>query len=122
MKTNLKTNSDVGNVKDQGADLTLPLKEIITEYNVIGIKLNLMADDVPETKIEQLEHIENETQLLDRQATLLESAFSRPVESLDDAKAVLTLWHHEVVQGQSEDSLSAADALVNSVYGFLKED
>lgn len=121
MKTNLKANSVTDTVTNEAVDLSMPLKDIITEYNVIGIKLNLMADDIPESQDERTEHIDDEMRLLDRQATLLESAFSRRVETLEDAKAVLTLWHHEVVQSQSEDSLSAADSLVNSVYGFLKD-
>jgi|GEM_PF-5020152 len=96
------------------------LSDIIAEYSAIAIKLSLFADVVPETPEDQKESIAKEIALLDTQAALLETALSSPVKSLEDAKAVLTLWHHEIIQSQSETSLSAADELVNSVYEFLK--
>jgi len=119
MNTKVKMTPDLASVNIDVVETTASLKDIIDEYKVIAIKLSLFADVVPETRIEQTAQIEKETRLLDDQAALLETALSRPVNSLDDAKAVLTLWHHEVVQSQSPDSLSPADELVNSVLDFL---
>lgn len=120
MKTELKIESDIEIVNIDTVETTASLKDLIAEYKAIAVKLSLFADAVPETRIEQKELIEKEVRLLDKQAGLLETALSRPVKNLDDAKAVMTLWHHEVVQSQSTDSLSAADELVNSVFDFLK--
>ncbi len=120
MNTEVTLKSELDTVNIKVAAPTTSLTDVIVEYKAIAIKLSLFADVVPETRIEQKELIEKETRLLDNQAALLETALSRPVNSLDDAKAVLTLWHYEVVQSQSADSLSAADELVNSVFEFLK--
>ncbi len=120
MNTEATLKSELDTVNIKVAVPTTSLTDVIAEYKAIAIKLNLFADAVPETRIEQKELIEKETRLLDNQAALLETALSRPINSLDDAKAVLTLWHYEVVQSQSADSLTAADELVNSAYEFLK--
>jgi len=121
MNSELNVKTDMNVTKTGLAEASFSLKDIIVEYKAIAVKLSLFADTVPETQIQQQEFSEKEVQLLDKQAELLETALSRPVRNLDDAKAVLTLWHHEIVQSQSSDSLSAADELVNSVFNFLKD-
>ena len=100
-----------------GRNLSTP--EIIKEYQAISIGLSLLADYVPDTEAKDSDLSKKETVLLDRQAALIETAISRPIEDLQDAKAILTLWHHEVVQSQSACSLTAADELVNSVFKFF---
>lgn len=95
------------------------VNDIIQEYKIIASKLSLLADQVPHgDDIVGLVDT-SEIELLDRQAALLNEAITTPIKSLDDAKAVLTLWHYEVIRSQNVDSLTAADDLVNSVHLFL---
>ena len=121
MKTNQTFNADTNYLSISRVEPVVSLKDLIIEYKVIAIKLGFFADNVPDTDIEQKALMKEELRLLDRQAEILETVLSNPIETLDDAKAVLTLWHYEVIQSQSMDSLSAADGLVNSVYEFLTE-
>ena len=121
MKIEQNLNVDTNHLSTSRVEPTVSIKDIIIEYKVIAIKLGFFADNVPNTDIEQKELIKEELRLLDRQAGILETVLSLPIKTLDDAKAVLTLWQYEVIQSQSTDSLSAADGLVNSVYEFLTE-
>ncbi|MDB2438702.1 hypothetical protein N9W89_08315 [Hellea sp.] len=121
MNTELKKELNNETVNTDIAENVVSLNNIIAEYKAIAVKLSLFADLVPETPIEQKEIIEKEVCLLDKQVGLLESALLMPVANLNDAKAIMTLWHHEVVQSQTAESLSAADQLINSVFDFLKE-
>ncbi len=127
MNTSLKMDSDVNSdVSAVDVDLVITqdnrsIKDIIDEYKAITIKLSLLADNVPGTEEENVEDlIKKEIFLLDRRAALLETALSRPVTSHDGAVEILALWHLEVIQSQTADSLSAADELVKSVYDYLK--
>ncbi|MEP6342152.1 MAG: hypothetical protein ABJ275_02470 [Maricaulaceae bacterium] len=121
MTSELNLNSGVDLVDIDVPESDVSIKDIIIEYKVLAIKLGLFADNVPDTETEQKELVKQELRLLDRQATLLETVLSRPINTIEDAKAVLTLWHYEVIKSQSQDSLSAADGLVNSVYEFLQD-
>lgn len=120
---NKQTSTDtIGLTIDDNTHSDMTLTAIIETYKALSIKLSLFADVLPETPDEQRDMIRDETLLLDQQASLLETALSRPVMTLDDAKAVLTLWHHEVVQSQLANNLNAADELVNSVFKFFQAD
>lgn len=120
----MKTETNIVEITDGPANVDVTslthLSKIIEHYNVISMKLSLFADAVPETEEEQQKSVQEEIKLLDMQADLLETALSRPVDSLEDAKALLTLWHHEVVKARSEDSLTSADEIVNAVFQYLK--
>lgn len=97
----------------------LKLDQLVYEYKITGMKLHAISDVVPETDSEEESLTKRETFLMDKQANLLESAVTSEIESLDDAKAILGLWRHEVIECQSLDSLSASDALIESVCRFL---
>lgn len=121
MTSELNLKSGVEHIDIDVLDADVSIKDIIIEYKVLAIKLGLIADNVVDTEIEQKDLIEEELRLLDRQASLIETVLSRPINTIEDAKAVLTLWHYEVIKSQSQDSLSAADGLVNSVHEFLQD-
>ena len=116
---NLK--ADVDHLDMDVPESDVSIKDIIIEYKVLAIKLGLFAGHVPDSEIDQKDLMDQEVSLLDRQASLIETVLSRPVNTIEDVKAVLTLWHYEVVQSQSQDSLSAADGLVQSVYEFIQD-
>ena len=116
---NLK--ADVDHLDMDVPESDVSIKDIIIEYKVLAIKLGLCAGHVPDSEIDQKDLMDQEVSLLDRQASLIETVLSRPVNTIEDVKAVLTLWHYEVVQSQSQDSLSAADGLVQSVYEFIQD-
>jgi hypothetical protein len=97
----------------------LKLDQLIYQYKITGMKLHAISDVVPETEFEEDSLNKRETFLMDRQADLLESAMTSEIKTLDDAKAILGLWRHEVIECQSPDSLSASDVLIDSVCRFL---
>jgi len=96
------------------------LKEIVQEYLIVSLKLLDISEMVPTDDATAKAIETKELALLDQQADLLNSALNCEIESLDDAKAIMKLWHHEVVQSQMPGSLSAADSLVSSVYRYLQ--
>jgi hypothetical protein len=120
MNVELKPQSENDILSSEFLGRGLSTPEIIKEYQAISIGLSLLADYVPDTEEKYVELTQKETDLLDRQAALIETAISRPIRDLHDAKAILTLWHHEVVQSRSLSSLTAADELVNSVFKYFE--
>ncbi len=97
----------------------LKIDELIYEYKVTGMKLHGISDVVPTTDLEEQRLNKRETFLMDKQADLLETAINSEIRTLDDARAILALWRHEVVESQSLSSLSASDELIESVCRFL---
>lgn len=97
-----------------------PLIQIIEEYQDVCAQLSEIADEVPESSANIDEMIQRERDLFDQHARLLNDAMSRKIRSMDDAKAILTLWKNEVVGDQKLKSLSAGDQIVLSVSEFLE--
>lgn len=97
-----------------------PLTQIIEEYQDVCNQLSAVADEVPETTDNIDELIERERALFDQHARLLNDAMTRKICTMDDAKAILTLWKNEVIGDQKLKSLSASDQIVLSVSNFLE--
>lgn len=95
------------------------LSQIVKQYLIVSLKLFNISEMVPEDEASANAIEKQEINLLDKQADLLSSALACKIESLEDAKATLSLWHHEVVKSQMPGSLSAADELVSSVCQYL---
>ena len=97
------------------------LPEIVEEYKSISLKLYQFSD-ISDLSAEEYEKVtEQENALLDRQASLMETALSTTVETIDDAKSLLSLWHLDVVQSSMPDSLDATDELVAAAYHFISK-
>lgn len=96
------------------------LAQIIEEYQDVCDQLSAVADEVPETTDNIDALIERERDLFDQHARLLNDAMTRKIRTMDDAKAILTLWKNEVVGDQRLKSLSASDQIVLSVSKFLE--
>jgi len=57
--------------------------------------------------------------LLDRQVALLNTALEQKAYTMDDARVLMKLWEAEVVQGRDISDLSAANALVKSIFDLM---
>jgi hypothetical protein len=97
-----------------------PLTQIIQEYQDVCDQLCKIADEVPESTDNIDAMIERERDLFDQHARLLNDAMTRKIRSMEDAKAILTLWKNEVVGDQKHKSLSAGDQIVLSVAKYLE--
>ncbi|NNC37719.1 MAG: hypothetical protein EX271_10765 [Acidimicrobiales bacterium] len=97
------------------------LPDIVEEYKAISLKLFEFSDISDVTAEEQAKITIRETALLDRQSSLMETALSTPVTSIEDAKALLSLWHLDVVQSAMPGSLDASDELVAAAYHFISK-
>lgn len=97
------------------------LPNIVEEYKSISLKL-FQFSDVSDVSAEKQERLTaQETELLDRQAELLDIALSSPVTSMDEAKALLGLWHLDVVQSATPGTLDASDEIVAAVHDFISK-
>lgn len=115
---NHQTTQSISNTEST-LERTLPLAKILEEYKGVSLKLFQFSDVANISAAEQEGVTKEETRLLDRQAELLEIALSAPVESMDDAKSMLSLWHSEIVQSTIPGELDAPDELVLAVHQFL---
>lgn len=98
---------------------TMSIHELIEEHKKVSDKLERVAEAKPSTAREMRDIIDHEAMLLDMQAEILGSALSAKPKNMEDAKALLWLWHHEVVDTQSPCSLSESDKIIVSVCKYL---
>ncbi len=96
------------------------LTKIIDKYQHVCDQLNEIADEVPDSVDNVDSLIARERELFDQHARLLNDAMKMKIHSMDDVKAILTLWRNEVVGDQKTKSLSAGDQIVLSVSKFLE--
>ena len=94
------------------------LSDLLKEYNLLNLKLFEISDAVPDGDNEMSALMRKESDLLDRQVSIMRTMSAQQVTTQDDMKAILKLWYQEVVHGQSESSLSDADRLVARVCEF----
>lgn len=107
------------NVIENSNSTSLKLEQLIYQYKIAGMKLHAISDDVPATELEEKAFNDRETFLMDHQADLLETAVNTEIKTINDVKAILGLWRHEVIECQFLDNISASDALIESVCRFL---
>lgn len=96
------------------------LEQIFQKYMTIQAALADHADRVPTDSDDFLEGELQQIALLDLQVGLLEKAYTMPILTITDAQSKMKLWEQEVLQGRDTKEISAADALVKSVFDFMK--
>lgn len=95
------------------------LENVINKYKLVCNELELCAEAVPETPQDMKALIDKEAALLDEQASLLETALNLTPQNFEDARALLWIWHNEVIATQTQTSLSEADKIIKKVCNFL---
>lgn len=94
------------------------LSDLLKEYNLLNLKLFEISDAVPDGDSEMSSLMRKESELLDRQVSIMRIMAAKQITDQEDMRAILKLWYTEVVHGQSESSLSDADRLISRVCEF----
>lgn len=120
----LETNQNIEHIRRENYPPSIvysrSLKQIIEKYNDVCVALNKIADEVP-TGAENIEDlIAREQALFDEHATLLNDAMSMEIRSMEDVKAIMTLWKNEVIGESRPCDLNVSDQIVLSVCNFLE--
>lgn len=104
---------------ESAAESISSLPTLIEAYRISSAALEDIAEKVPATLVEADALDKEERRLHDRRAELLGLVVSKEPNSLEDVKALLSLWYLEKLEESVDGKMNPSDDLVCKVCDYL---